>query len=236
MPFNGTGTFTLVSGNPVVTGTNISSTVQNNTMSDFANGFTNCITRDGQSAPTSNLPMGNQRHTGAGNATGAGEYLVYGQTLPATTVTSLTVTGATELDGAVTLGDAAADVITFSGTPAGLVLGGSYTPSFTNTFNVGSFAAATKALYQRVGNIVSVTGYVQPDFTSGGVTSLWRMTLPIASNIATVRDISGVAVTSAEFSTAQVSGDISNDEASFVANPTSSGAVLYAFSFQYEVI
>lgn len=82
MPFSGTGSFTLVSGNPVVTGTNISSVTQNNTMSDFANGFGNCVTRDGQSPPTANLPMGGQRHTGASNASGAGEYLVYGQSLP----------------------------------------------------------------------------------------------------------------------------------------------------------
>lgn len=79
MPFSGTGAFTLVAGNPVVTGTNISSVTQNNTMSDFANGFGNCVTRDGQSPPTANLPMGGQRHTGAANASGAGEYLVYGQ-------------------------------------------------------------------------------------------------------------------------------------------------------------
>lgn len=79
MPFSGTGAFSLVAGNPVVTGTNISSVTQNNTMSDFANGFGNCVTRDGQSPPTANLPMGGQRHTGAANASGTGEYLVYGQ-------------------------------------------------------------------------------------------------------------------------------------------------------------
>lgn len=49
MAFNGSGTFSLVAGNPVVTGTTISSTWANNTLSDIANnGLTNCLTKDGQ--------------------------------------------------------------------------------------------------------------------------------------------------------------------------------------------
>lgn len=69
MPFNGAGTFTLVAGNPVVTGTTISSTWANNTLSDIANnGLTNCLTKDGQQTPTANIPMGNFRITGLGDA------------------------------------------------------------------------------------------------------------------------------------------------------------------------
>lgn len=86
MPFNGSGTFTLVTGNPVVTGTVISSTVHNNTNNDFAAGFTNCVTRDGQSSALANLPMGGFKHTGAADATANGQYLTFGQ---APTVTQL---------------------------------------------------------------------------------------------------------------------------------------------------
>jgi hypothetical protein len=72
MPFNGAGTFSLVAGNPVVTGTVISSTVQNNTMSDIANnGLSNCLTKDGQQTPTNNIPMGGFRITGLGDAVNA---------------------------------------------------------------------------------------------------------------------------------------------------------------------
>lgn len=120
MPFNGSGTFTLVSGNPVVTGTVISSTVQNNTMADVANGLTGCITRTGQSAALANLPMGGFKHTGAASAASNGEYLVYGQTganFSSVSVGALTVTGAAALNGATTIGDAASDVITINGTP-----------------------------------------------------------------------------------------------------------------------
>ena len=66
MPFNGSGSFGLVAGNPVVTGTSISSVTQNSTETDISNGLTNCITRDGQSPATGNLPMGGYKHTGVG--------------------------------------------------------------------------------------------------------------------------------------------------------------------------
>lgn len=68
MPFDGSGGFDLVAGNPVVTGTTISSTVQNNTTSDFATGFETCLTINGQTLPTANIPMGGFRITGLGNA------------------------------------------------------------------------------------------------------------------------------------------------------------------------
>ncbi len=64
MPFNGSGTYSLPAGNPVVTGTTISSTVQNNTMSDVATALTTCVTKDGQTTPTANLPMGGFKLTG----------------------------------------------------------------------------------------------------------------------------------------------------------------------------
>ena len=75
MAFNGSGVFSLVAGNPVVSGTVISSTVHNNTMTDIAtNGLTNCITKDGQTPATGNLPMGTNRHTGVGAAAALTDY------------------------------------------------------------------------------------------------------------------------------------------------------------------
>lgn len=64
MPRNGSGTYNLPSGNPVVTGTTIDSTVQNNTTSDIATALTNSLAKDGQTTPTANLPMGGFKLTG----------------------------------------------------------------------------------------------------------------------------------------------------------------------------
>jgi len=74
MPYNGSGTFTLPSGNPVVTGSTISSTVHNNTMSEIATALSTAITKDGQTVVTANLPMAGYRHTGVGNPTARTQY------------------------------------------------------------------------------------------------------------------------------------------------------------------
>ena len=71
MSFNGSGTFVINStGQPVVTGTVISSTAFNALTADLATGLSTALTKDGQTTPTSNLPMGTFKFTGlsAGSA------------------------------------------------------------------------------------------------------------------------------------------------------------------------
>jgi hypothetical protein len=65
MSFNGSGTFVINSaGQPVVTGTVISSTAFNALTADLATGLSTTITKNGQSIPTANLPMGGFKLTG----------------------------------------------------------------------------------------------------------------------------------------------------------------------------
>lgn len=93
MSRNGIGTYSLPSGNPFVTGTTISSTTVNTTLSDIATALTTSLASDGQTVPTANLPMGSFKHTGAADATSAGQYLVYGQTSNASLGGNLTFSG-----------------------------------------------------------------------------------------------------------------------------------------------
>lgn len=80
MPFNGSGTFTLYSpGNPVVTGTTISSTWANNTLTDLATGLSTALTKDGQTTPTANIPMGGFKLTGLGAGTANGDAIRWQQ-------------------------------------------------------------------------------------------------------------------------------------------------------------
>ena len=79
MPFNGSGTYALPAGNPVVTGTTISSSTTNTTYSDIATALTNCLTRDGQSTPSANLPMNANKLTGLAAGTSAGDSVRYEQ-------------------------------------------------------------------------------------------------------------------------------------------------------------
>lgn len=80
MAYNGSGTFTLYSpGNPVVTGTTISSTWANNTLTDIATGLSTALTKDGQTTPTANIPMGGFRLTGLAAATALTDAIRYDQ-------------------------------------------------------------------------------------------------------------------------------------------------------------
>jgi hypothetical protein len=79
MAFNGSGTFNLPAGNPVVAGTAIDPTVHNNTMSEISIALSDCITRDGQSPAVANIPMGGFKHTGLGAGAADGESVRYEQ-------------------------------------------------------------------------------------------------------------------------------------------------------------
>lgn len=69
------GTYTLPAGNPVVTGTTISSATHNSTMSDITAALTQSVSKDGQTTMTGNIPMGGNRLTNVGPATAGNEYL-----------------------------------------------------------------------------------------------------------------------------------------------------------------
>lgn len=78
MAFNGSGTFNRTNGVNTGSGlwqqdrddaTNILSTRHDTHDQDFADGLTNCVTKDGQTTPTANLPMGGFAHTNVAAAT-----------------------------------------------------------------------------------------------------------------------------------------------------------------------
>jgi hypothetical protein len=85
MPRNASGTFTLVAGNPVITGTIISSSWANPTMDDFAVAFTDSLSRTGQGGMA--VPMRGINGTMAlpaysyTNSPNSGEYAVSGADL-----------------------------------------------------------------------------------------------------------------------------------------------------------
>jgi hypothetical protein len=93
MSFNGTGTFVInSSGQPVVSSTVISATVFNALTADLATGLSTCITKDGQTTPTNNIPMGGFKITGLGAGTVGGDAVRLSQ-LQAGTAQLLAVSG-----------------------------------------------------------------------------------------------------------------------------------------------
>jgi hypothetical protein len=109
MPFNGSGGFVPLPAPtfPAVDGTTILSDQLNLNLNDIFLGFANCVTRDGQSPATANLPMGGFTFTNLAAGGAAGEPLVFGQVVP------------------FPVGTAALPSITFSGDPnTGIYSGG----------------------------------------------------------------------------------------------------------------
>lgn len=102
MSYNGSGTFNInTAGQPVVTGTTITSTAFNLLTADLATGLSTALTKDGQTTPTANIPMGSFKLTGLGAGTAATDAAQYGQ-LQAGATTIATVTGTDTYVGTLT--------------------------------------------------------------------------------------------------------------------------------------
>lgn len=71
MSRNGSGTYNLPAGNPVVTGTTITSSWANSTLSDIANALTGSVASDGQTTMSGSLNMGANQITNVANPTTA---------------------------------------------------------------------------------------------------------------------------------------------------------------------
>jgi len=70
MPYNGSGSFSPPGANyPAVSETLITAANRNAVDADFATGLTTALTKDGQTTPTANIPLGGYKLTGVGAAT-----------------------------------------------------------------------------------------------------------------------------------------------------------------------
>ena len=103
MSYNGSGTFVINStGQPIVTGTVISSTMMNALTADLATGLTAAFTKTGESTPTANLPIGGYKLTNIGAATTTGDALSYGRAATVTTLNATTSLTVAALSGILT--------------------------------------------------------------------------------------------------------------------------------------
>jgi len=105
MSRNGSGTYTLPAGNPVVSGTVIATTWANNTMNDLASAMTDSVAADGQTPMTGPLNMNSNKVTNLATGTISGDGINFTQfNTPTfggavTCSTTLTVVGDTTMSG-----------------------------------------------------------------------------------------------------------------------------------------
>lgn len=110
---------------------------------------------------------------------------------------------------------------------------GTYTPTLTNTTNIDS-STASVCNYIQIGSMVFVSGNVAIDPTAAAATLL-GMTIPKASNFSSFSQLSGAGSTGTGVAW-QISGDITNDRATFSSTVTYTTNLNIAFNFMYRVI
>lgn len=175
MARNGSGTYSLPAGNPVVSATTISSTWANNTLNDIATALTGSLAADGQTPVTANLSMNGFKLTGLAAGSGAGESVRYeqfasppaiGTTTPAAgKFTTLESTGVATLNSIVTTTSLAVYGTATLGTLAATTLGGTLAAADNQVSRAMLIDQAYKVVDK--GNINNAT--VTFDYTGGSL-------------------------------------------------------------------
>lgn len=95
MPWNGSGTYTVpyIWVNDANASIPITASRMDGQDGDLANGLNNCLTRDGQGAPSGNLPMNGFKHTGAAAGVADTDYSTMAQLNLKAPIASPTFTG-----------------------------------------------------------------------------------------------------------------------------------------------
>lgn len=165
MPYNGVGIFTRVYSwvSDAANGLFIDATRTDTDSDDIANGLSNCVTRDGQSPPTADIPMGGFKLTGLASGAVATDAVNYGQVFTSPTflvslaAANATLTGNTVMSGG-TVTMTGATTVTVP-TPTA---GDNSNNAASTAFAVGlSFAAALPAISAPVAyNFVTNDGAV----------------------------------------------------------------------------
>ena len=183
MSRNGSGTYTLPAGNPVVTGTTISSTWSNTTLTDIATALTGSLAADGQTTATGNLKMGSNRITGLADGIASTD---------GATVSQVTAAGATYLVKASNLSDVANATTSRTNLVAAKSGANSDITSITGlttplTVAQGGIGAATlTANNVLLGNGTSAPQFVAPSTTGNVLTSngtTWVSSAPSAPSV-----------------------------------------------------
>lgn len=116
-----------------------------------------------------------------------------------------------------------------------LLASGTYTPTRSAEVNMDGNVTMSEAQYLRVGNTVTVSGRFTADPATTATPTSFEMTLPVASNIGAIEDVSGTAFCGGIAAMgAGVSGSIANNTAivSWVSSDITSQIWSYQYSYQ----
>lgn len=112
---------------------------------------------------------------------------------------------------------------------------GAYTPTITGSNNY-SGSSDSKAMWMRLGNIVTVSGSVVIDPTAAGLV-IFDISLPVASDFTGVQDVAGTG----GFEDYQINGsnaiiaNATDNRAQVEVSASSGSASFYFYTFKYEI-
>lgn len=158
-----------------------------------------------------NVPMKLQAFEGAGEVAVTGDGRFYGLALH-------------NNSGAVT------------GTANQYVASGTYTPTIANNVNLDSNPTALTAQWIRVGNVVTVSGGIDNiDQTAGATLTSFTATLPIASDLTVVENVSGVGTANTLNVAINISADVTANIAYFVFLSSGTGVLEINYTYTYLI-
>jgi hypothetical protein len=217
MSRNGNGTYNLPAGNPVSSGSVISSTWANTSLSDIATALTGSVAADGQTPITGNLNMAGNKISSLGAGTLATDAANLTQVTSAVAITGGNING-TPI-GQTT---AAAGSFTALSATGNHTVGGDLTVTGNGTFNgTGSLKVPTGTTSQRNNNLL---GSFRFNTTFGRFEGCIAVTA--GETISTISHVTTLAT----LTTATAHGLITGD---FV---TVSGATPVAYNGTFEII
>lgn len=115
------------------------------------------------------------------------------------------------------------------------IVGGVYTPTLTSTTNIQALTAF-QCQYIRVDGVVTVSGKVTIDPTTNGSTTVFGMSLPVASDFGAEQDCGGTSGCTDTQQAGAIKADATNNRATFSFMAGSPAAKDHFFSFTYRII
>jgi hypothetical protein len=187
MPRNGSGSYQLPAGNPVTPSTLIRSEWANTTFNDVAQALTASISKDGQTTPTANLPMGGFKHTNVGSATSVGQYATAEQVQNGSLFVLITNPASV---ASAYLADTNLGTVNFA---VGTIL--QFTPNVANTagavITIGQSGGGVAAPIQGYDGTPVTAGALQPGTTYSlrAVAGAWRLEAQVTDFVLKVGDV-----------------------------------------------
>lgn len=114
---------------------------------------------------------------------------------------------------------------------------GTYTPTLVGIQNItGTPTVSSACSWMRVGNVVTVAGRLTANSTTTVGTSIVKIPLPIASNLAVQGDLSGGGHSTEQQFPWKVYAEATSNTAYLEGYPTATGNSSFMFHFQYVVL